>query len=203
MHKSRVERCATSRVWFDGMRLWVSLLVAIACALAACGGEGGESRLSAPTETPTAQAASGATLSKAEYERRFTAALQRYDDRAVPLREPLESAVRDRDPERVAQVIGNFGESMRLQAEELATLRPPSNISDEHHGYVALLRETARTYEQLAHAVADAPTPEVAQDKYAELLQLVLGNDKADPRAAAFQRAAQRGGYDLRLKPPQ
>jgi hypothetical protein len=181
--------------------LRVSLLVAIMFALPACGGEGGEPRVSTPTATPTAQAATGAMLSKAEYERRFTAALQRYDDRAIQLREPLESAFQNRDPERIAQVLGDFGESMRIRANELATVRPPSDIAAEHDGYVALLRETARKYEQLAQAVAEAPTLEVAQARYAALLRLVLGRKKADPRAVVFHRAAQRGGYELRLKP--
>lgn len=176
-----------------------ALLLAIVLALTACGGDTEEPEAK-PSATAAPEEASDATLTKDQYEERYRAAREGDTERVSDQRQALESALAQQDVDGIARALENFAQFTRSEAQELSTLRPPGDIADEHAGFVAVMRETASAYDEVAQAAADAPTPEAALAELARLQQL-LGSSSTQRRARAFAQAVQEGGYDLGIGP--
>jgi hypothetical protein len=169
------------------MRLPIIVLLAIVAALSACSGE---------DESGGSESGTGPTLSRAEYEERYVAVRKENADEVEDLQQELESALRDEDAGGIADALDEFAQLTRSVADQLGDLRPPSDVAGEHDGYVAVLRDTASGYEDVAEAAADAPTFEAALAELEQLVQ-VFGGEENQRRVRAFARAVEQGGYDL------
>jgi len=166
-------------------RRFISVLISLPLLLPGCANDA----------APSTNAAASNALTHDEYEQIFRTELAIAEAHA----DPGGTFGNADSSAEFAKAMQTVAESTKTLRARLSLLRPPTDISKAHTGFLEVLKVSARQIDRIA-AYADRHSIEQVDRRYGPIaLAKALTTRKSTAKRAAFIQAIKDGGYDLGL----